>query len=289
MNTLLQIYYVIWAVMFANTEVEKFPFLTPFQNVLSEMGRSSKSLTKKNSSLTQLLEGFHVGPFYNAQYKKGAQRELFNIQTIISNVMVDYGLRPFLVRMKSVFSCPSCGGTLSMPSEQPCNHISIAVPNVLNRVVSLEELYGKGLRQETCDSDTNMRECSTCQTPVRPNKSLSFFGDGDILVVKLERSDGAGAMKFATKLSVPIAWELGPLGKDDIPQSYSLLAAACHRGTAGEGSQGHWTSYCKQANGAWVHCNDKAVTRQRLPRALEGEMAHQFVCKYGEFFFYKKN
>jgi ubiquitin carboxyl-terminal hydrolase 2/21 len=168
------------------------------------------------------------------------------------------------------------GEILSMTPE-PYFIINLPIPenNKSPTLIDCFDLYVKG---ELLDGDN----CVTYEktgAKVAAKKKLNFWNFPDILVIDIKRFNSQNR-----KNQIMIDFPLDNLnlskyviGYNKDSYIYDLYGVCNHSGSV---MGGHYTSFVKNANGKWYHCNDTSIS--------EVAIVHQIITPKAYCFFYRK-
>jgi ubiquitin C-terminal hydrolase len=168
------------------------------------------------------------------------------------------------------------GEILSMTPE-PYFIINLPIPenNKSPTLIDCFDLYVKG---ELLDGDNSVTHEKTGKK-VAAKKTLNFWNFPDILVIDIKRFNAQNR-----KNQIMIDFPLDNLnlskyvvGYNKDSYVYDLYGVCNHSGSV---MGGHYTSFVKNANGKWYHCNDTSIS--------EVGMAHQIITPKAYCFFYRK-
>jgi ubiquitin carboxyl-terminal hydrolase 4/11/15 len=112
--------------------------------------------------------------------------------------------------------------------------------------------------------EENAVYCGKCQTHVRGTKQMTVWRLPNILILHLKRFKQTGG--YLKKLETVVQFPVEGLDMEEYlvgpktPALYDLFAVSNHSGGIGGG---HYTAYCRQADGDWHYFNDSSVSSAR--------------------------
>lgn len=149
----------------------------------------------------------------------------------------------------------SSGEVLSITPE-PYFMIDLPIPEN-NKNISLIDCFDLYVSEEILDGDNSILNEKTGKKE-SVKKSINFWSFPNILVIDIKRFNAANKKK---QMLVDFPLENLNLSKYVIGYNkdtyiYDLYGVCNHSGTV---MGGHYTSFIKNANGKWYHCNDTCV------------------------------
>jgi len=156
--------------------------------------------------------------------------------------------------------CPGCKHFVY--TYDPFCYLSVPLPdNVSQNKITLEDCIECYTQLETLDSD-NQWECEKCKKKQNAIKKDNFWKLPKILIIHLKRfNKNNGLKKNNDYVDYPLTnLDLSKYctGYERNDICYNLYGVGCHEGSL---NQGHYYSYCLNADENWYWYNDSSVTR----------------------------
>jgi ubiquitin C-terminal hydrolase len=168
-------------------------------------------------------------------------------------------------------------GEVMSITPEPYFMIDLPIPEN-NKNITLIDCFDLYVKEEIMDGDNSILNETTGKKE-SARKSIMFWSFPNILVIDIKRFNAANKKK---QMLVDFPLENLNLSKYVIGYNkdtyiYDLYGVCNHSGTV---MGGHYTSFIKNANGKWYHCNDTSVS--------EVGILHQIITPKAYCLFYRK-
>jgi ubiquitin C-terminal hydrolase len=167
-------------------------------------------------------------------------------------------------------------GEVISVTPEPYFMIDLPIPEN-NKNISLIDCFDLYVNEEILDGDNSILNEKTGKKE-SVKKSILFWSFPNILVIDIKRFNAANKKK---QMFIDFPLENLNLSKYVIGYNkdtyiYDLYGVCNHSGTV---MGGHYTSFIKNANGNWYHCNDTSVSEVQLQQIITAKAYCLFYRK----------